>query len=205
MATAPQTTPYDSDRVRESRMLFGVPNCLANRLGFFLDQSMRHQRHQRKQPKQDWRGSGNRQIIPLSLSFYSHVRPGFLKGHFQSPALDKPGQNLPRSVREFGREQCLWLKLSQRVTDQHPTNLDRRFTGVIPDRRLSADFDGAFPLTIPVVKLQLPPLGFRVCQNSLQCRTAFALEPRTALLMTVATRRRIVEGGIQAERSEERR
>src|SRR5262249_52331721 len=117
----------------------------------------------------------------------------------QPPAPDEPDQNLPWCVRQFGRQQCLRLKLSQRITDQNPTNLNRWLTTVIPDSRLSANFDGPSPIAIPVVNLQLPPLGFRVRQNLLQRRTTFALEPRTPSPVGRTSRRRIIKGGIQTK------
>src|SRR6266545_3952332 len=82
MATAPNTTPDDRDRIRESRMLFGIPGGLPDRCGFALDQCVRHQCHHRKQTIQTGSGPGNRQVIPLSLSFDAQMRLRFLKGHF---------------------------------------------------------------------------------------------------------------------------
>src|SRR5262249_21063831 len=87
MATAPQTTRYDCNRIREGRRLLFVPGGSANWLNLGLDQPVSHQRlHisisaycRRKLPRQ-------RRIIPsadfsvvtlfnLSLTVSTNVRP----------------------------------------------------------------------------------------------------------------------------------
>src|SRR5256885_10034892 len=141
MATAPQTSPYDRNRIREGRLLFFVPGGSANRPGLVLDQLIGHQRHHREQSKKGGRGPRNRQVAPLSLRFYPQMRPGFLKGHFHSPTANEPTQHLLRRMIEAGREQGLRLKLIQRIADQHPTDWNRTVSAAIPDRRLGVDFD----------------------------------------------------------------
>src|SRR5262247_4801683 len=87
MATAPQTTRYDCNRIREGRRLLFVPGGSANWLNLGLDQPVSHQRlHisisaycRRKLPRQ-------RKIIPsadfsavtlcyLSLTVLTNIRP----------------------------------------------------------------------------------------------------------------------------------
>src|SRR5262245_7920501 len=128
MATAPQTSPYDRNRIREGRPLFFVPSGSANRLAFVLEQLIGHQRHQREQPKKDGRCPRNRQVVPLPLRFYSQMRSGFLKGHFHSPTTNEPTQNLQRRMIEIGRKQCLRLKLAPWISNQYPTDRDRHIT-----------------------------------------------------------------------------
>ena len=155
MATAPNTTPDYRNRVRESRMPFGIPGGLPDRCGFALDQCVCHQCYHRKQSIQTGSGPGNRQIIPLSLSFDAQMRLRFFKGHLQAPATDEPGQNLQWRVRQFGRQQCLRLKLSLLVTDQRPSYDDARVVRPTPPQScLSADFNSPFAIAIPVLDLQ---------------------------------------------------
>jgi|EndMetStandDraft_5_1072996.scaffolds.fasta_scaffold197889_2 hypothetical protein len=82
MATAPHTTPYQRNRIGEGRQFFFVPGSRANRHLLTFGQLVCHQCHDREESKQRRSCSGNRQVTPLSLRFYSHVRPGLFKGHF---------------------------------------------------------------------------------------------------------------------------
>src|SRR5689334_12282244 len=102
MATAPQTTPYHRDRIREGRPLLFIPSGCANWLDLALDQPIGHQCHHREQPKQDWGRSRNRQVIPLALRLNPEMRPSFFKGYFHSPAADEPTQDLQRRMIQIG-------------------------------------------------------------------------------------------------------
>src|SRR5437868_1304712 len=105
MVIAPQTTPYQGDRIREGRSLFRVPGSSTHWIDLLLDQAISHQGHQREQPEKYWRGPRNRQVTPLSLSFYPEMRPRFFKGHFHPPTAHEPTQHLLRRMKEVGREQ----------------------------------------------------------------------------------------------------
>src|SRR5262249_5182722 len=110
MATAPQTTPYDRYRVRKGRPLFFVPGGGANWLDLGLDQLISHQGDHREQPEKRRRRPRNRQVVPLTLCFYSRVSPRLFEGHFHAPTADEPTQNLQRRMAEIGRQQRLRLK-----------------------------------------------------------------------------------------------
>src|SRR5262249_3095109 len=153
-----------------------------------------------KQSIQTGSGSGNRQIIPLSLSFDAQMRLRFLKGHFQSPATDEPGQNLQWRVRQFGRQQCLWLKLSLRVADQHPSyDYARVVRSTPPQRRFGADFNGPFALAIPVFDLQFRPNRLGIGQHILQGWSPIAFDAWPTSLSRPTSGRRIKEGSIQPQ------
>ena len=94
MATAPQTTPYDPNGVREGRSPLRIPGGGTNRLDLPFDQTIGHQGDQGEQPEKYRRSPGNREVAPLSLSFYPEMRSGFFKGHLHAPTAHKPGQDL---------------------------------------------------------------------------------------------------------------
>src|SRR5262245_12519425 len=73
MVTAPQTTPYNRNGVREGRLSLRIPSSGANKLDLPFDQAVGHQSHQREQAKKRWRRPSNRQVAPLSLRFYSET------------------------------------------------------------------------------------------------------------------------------------
>lgn len=181
-------------------MLFGIPSSLTDRCGLLLNQGICHQGNQRKQSKQGRRSPGNCQVIPLTLSFYPDVRSSLFKGHFQSPATDEPGQNLPRRVGQFCREQSLRLKLSQRITDQHPPNGDARVVRAAPpQRRLGADFHRPFALAIPVFNFQFRPESLGITQHLLEGRTPITFDSWPTFLTGLRRRRWIKQCGIQPQ------
>src|SRR5262245_56798735 len=133
MATAPQTTPYNRYRIRESRRLLFVPGGSANRLDLGLDQPVSHQRNHREQSEKYRRRPSNRQIVPLPLRFYSQTRTGLFACRFHPPASHEPIQNPQRRMLEIGRQQRLRLKLAEGIADQHPTNRGWHIPAAIPD------------------------------------------------------------------------
>src|SRR5262247_4017526 len=134
MATAPQTTPYQRNRIGEGRQFFLVPSSRANRHLLTFGRLVCHQGHDREESKQRRSCPGNRQVTPLSLRFYSYVRPGLFKGHFHAPTSHKPGQDLQRRVARIGTDKGLRIKLALRVTYQHPANQDRLVARFEPPR-----------------------------------------------------------------------
>src|SRR5215470_8079232 len=162
MATAPQTTPYDRYRIRESRSLLFVPGGGANRLDLRLDQPVSHQRNHREQSEKYRRRSSNRQIVPLPLRLYFQMRPRFFECHFHPPASHEPIQNLQRLMPEISRQQRPRLKLTQRIADQHPADRDRHVSAAIPDCRLGVDFDFALLPAVPMIDLDLRPFRLAI-------------------------------------------
>src|SRR5215467_3784200 len=160
MTILPKTAPYDSNRVREGWCLFVIPSRRANRVGFALDQLIGHQCHHRIQSEQHGRCSSNRQIAPLPLAFYSDVGSGLLEGHFHSPAPNEPAQDLYRRVLQIGRNKRLRLKFPQRVSDQNPSDRDRKISRTVSNGRLRIDFDLSFITSIPVFNFECHPLRF---------------------------------------------
>src|SRR5262245_4893863 len=124
MATAPQITPYDRYRIREGRRLLFISGRCANRPDFGLDQPVGHQRDHREQSEKRRRRSSNRQVAPLSLGFYSQMRPRLFEAYFHPPASHEPTQNLQRRMVEVGRQQRPGFEFIQRIADQYPMNWD---------------------------------------------------------------------------------
>jgi hypothetical protein len=155
MATAPQTTPYDRYRIRESRSLLFVPGSGANWLDLGLDQLVSHHRNHREQSEKYRRRPSNRQIVPLPLRLYSQMRPRLFECHFHTPASHEPIQNLQRRILEIGRQQRLRFKLTQWVADQHPTDRDWHTSATVPNGSLGVDFDHALLPAVPMIDLDL--------------------------------------------------
>src|SRR5262245_26989108 len=199
MATAPQTTPYDRYRIREGRRLLFVPGGGANRLDLGLDQPVSHQRNHREHSEKYWRRPSNRQIVPLPLRLYSQMRPRLFERHFHPPASHEPAQNLQQRMPEIGRQQCLRLKLTQRIADQHPTNRDWHMLAAIPDGGLGVDFDYPLLPTVPMINLDLCPLRPWIIERLLWRRAARAFHTRASSLPGFSFRRRVVKLGIESQ------
>src|SRR5262245_4081972 len=199
MVTAPQTTPYNRDGVREGWLFLRIPSSGANKLDPLFDQAVGHQSHQREQAEKRRRGPSNRQVTPLSLRFYSQVRSRLFEGYFHPPATHEPTQNLQWRMVEVGRKQGLRIKLTQRIADQHPTDRDRQVSAAIPDRRLGVDFDFALLPAVPMIDLNLRPLRFRVVEHLLWRRAARAFYTWAACLPGFAFGRRVVKLRVQPQ------
>src|SRR5215475_6004131 len=199
MATAPQTTPYDRYRIRESRSLLFVPGRSANWLDLGLDQLVSHQRNHRKQSEKYRRRPSNRQIIPLPLRLYPQMRPRLFECHFHPPASYEPAQNLQGRMPKIGRQQGLRLKLTQWVADQHPANRGRHIPAAIPDGGLGIDFDYALLPAVPMIDLYLRPLRFRIVEYLLWRRAARAFHSWASCLPGFSFRGRVVKLGVESQ------
>src|SRR5215813_508481 len=199
MATAPHTTPYHSNRIREGRRLFSIPGGRTNRLDFILDQTIGHQSYHREQSEERGRRSSNRQVVPLTLCLYSQMSAGFFKGHFHPPATDKPTKNLQRRMIKIGRKQRLRIKLTQRIADQHPTDRGRHIPAAVPDGGLGVDFHFALLPAVPMIDLKLRPLRFRIVQYLLRRRAARAFHTWASILPGFSFGRRVVKLGVQTQ------
>ena len=57
------------------------------------EQGMSKQGHPREQTQQQGRGTGNRFVRPLALSFDAQMTTGFFESDLQLPALNKPSDD----------------------------------------------------------------------------------------------------------------
>src|SRR5215470_1765924 len=199
MATAPQTMPYHSNRIREGRRLFFIPGGRTNRLDCLLDQTIGHQSYHREQSEERGRRSSNRQVVPLTLCLYSQMSASFFKGHFHPPAADEPTQDLQRRMIKIGRKQRLRIKFTQRIANQYPTDRDRHISAAVPDRRVSVDFDLALLPAVPMIDLGLRPPRFTIVQDLLWRRTARSFDSRVSGLPRPAFGRGVVKLRVQAQ------
>src|SRR5215475_4497447 len=199
MAIAPQTTPYDSYRICESWSLLFVPGVSTNRFDLSLDQLVSHQYNHREQSEKYRRRSSNRQIVPLALGFYSHMRPRFFECHFHPPASHEPAQNLHRRMIEIGRQQRLRLKLTQRITNQHPTDRDWHISAAVPDGGLGIDFDHTLLPAVPMIDLDLRPLRFRFVEHQLWGRSSRAFHTWASSLPGFSFRGWVVKLGVESQ------
>src|SRR5262249_34363940 len=165
MATAPQTTPYDRYRIRESRRLLFVPGGSANWLDLELDQPVSHQRNHREQSEKYRRRPSNRQIVSLPLRLYSKMRPRLFECHFHPPASHEPIQNLQRRMPEVGRQQGLRPKPTRRMADKHPPVGEWHIPATVPAGGLGVAFDYALLPAVPMINLDLRPLRSRIIEH----------------------------------------
>src|SRR5262245_38464708 len=199
MATAPQTTPYNRDGIREGGSLLRVPSSGTNRTDLPLDQAVGHQRDQRKHAEQYRRGPSNGQIIPLSLGFYPDMRSGFLKGYLHSPTAHEPGQDLQRRMIGVRRNKGLGVEFALWVAYQHPMNQDRLVSRFVPHTGFAIDLDLSFTATVPILNLDFRPPRLRIIQALLWRRAASAFDSRPPILPRFAFRSRIPQLRIHSQ------
>ena len=116
----------------------------------------------------------------------------FLKGHFDLPTTDEPGQDLVWGSRLVLAYQRTGLELAIGVVDEYPADGNCGHAVVIPDRRIRADFHLSWPVPIPVGHGQGLPVGFRIHQDLLQLRQFFAFLGWSSDLMRVSWGRRFI-------------
>src|SRR5262245_28728240 len=199
MATAPQTTPYNRDGIREGWPLLRIPGSGANRLYLPFDQTISHQRDQREQTEKYWCGTCDSQVAPLSLSFYPDMRSSFFKGDFHPPTSHKPGQDLQRRVVRIGTYESLRIKLSLRVTYQHPANQNRIVARFVPNAGLCIDLKLPFVATVPMLDLQFCPLRLGIIQTLLRRRTARPFHSWPSILSGLSFRSRVPQFGVHSQ------
>src|SRR5215510_762199 len=199
MATAPQTTPYSRDGIREGWPLLRIPSSGANRLDLPFDQTIGHQGDQREQPEKSRRGPSNREVAPLSLSFYPEMRSGFFKGHLHAPTPHKPGQDLQWWMAGVRRKKRLWFIFVLRVADQHPTDRNWLMSAFVPDTGLAVDFDLPLISAVPILDLNFCPRRLRIIQTLLWRRPASAFDSRPPILSRFSFRSRIPQLGVHSQ------
>src|SRR5436190_17558236 len=92
----------------------------------------------------------NGQIRPLALGFDSQLRPAFLQGDPQTPALHKVSHDLLRCLSWVSRKEHLWGTLASRITRENPANGQRVRSRAIPQRGAATDLQRSYSLPIPV-------------------------------------------------------
>src|SRR5215475_5557391 len=199
MATAPQTTPYTRNGVREGCSLLRIPSGGTNRLDLPFDQTIGHQGDQREQPEKSRRGPSNLKIVPLSLSFYPEMRSGFFKGHLHAPTAHKPGQDLHWRMIGVRRKKRLWFIFVLWVADQHPTDRNWLMSAFVPDTGLAVDFDLPLTTTVPILDLNFSPRRLGLIQALLWRRAASAFDSRPPILSRFSFRSRIPQLGVHSQ------
>lgn len=166
MATAPQTTSDQGQRITEGGLLLSVPSRRANNLRLVFDQAVGQQCHQRKQPKQNGCRARNSPVAPLPLRLNSEVRPRLFKGHFHAPTSYEPSQNLRWLMRQFSREKHTRLKFSPHIPSEQAQGL----ASGAPQTGLAVDLDLALAAAVPILELDLLP--FRLGSTKRCCGDA---------------------------------
>ncbi len=123
---------------------------------------MGHQGDEGEQPQRCWGCSRNGQIGPLPLGSYAQVCSDLFKGHFELPALHEGLKDLHRGQQEVRTQQGLGEELALGITDQNPSNRERREAVVIPDRGLRNDLQLPVGLPLPAMSADALPARLRI-------------------------------------------
>jgi site-specific DNA recombinase len=126
---------------------------------------------------------------------FCHLR----KDYFHLPTLDEPADDLQRHPALVGAEQRLRVEAPMRVAQQHPADRHDRHAGVAPDGGAGVDLHDPLALAVPARHGHAPPRRAPIGQHLGERRQAPALGPGAADRSGAARRRRLVEGGVEAE------
>jgi hypothetical protein len=94
MGWLPQVPPDQGQSISKGGLSLGVPSHLPSGELLCPNQLPRQDGHQGEQPQQSRSGTSNGHVRPLPLGLHPKMDSYFLKGDFQLPAPDEPGQNL---------------------------------------------------------------------------------------------------------------
>src|SRR5712692_10350398 len=122
----------------------------------------------------------------------------FMKGDFDRPAQDKPLHDLGSLYILIGAKQGHWLILSLWITNEDPTDRDRRDRRLIPQSRASGDFHLSGCSPIPGQRVFLPD-GLGVDEALGELGLSLAFEGIATSFSGFTRRSRIVQAGIQAQ------
>jgi len=146
-----------------------------------------------------------RSIRPLALRLDAHVRPRFLAGDFNRPAMQDERQDPERLDLGIGAQVRLGpggLAFAGRSAGEDVADRERPVAAAIPPPGPAHPFQ-ATPGAILPARLRRPPRGCRIGQELLTRRRARSDEAGTALLLGAARRWRGVETGVQAQRGDQ--
>ena len=87
-------TSHGGEGVAEGRALLTVPGAAGCGLSLRGPELCGQEGDGGEQCEQAWCGSGDGQVRSLPLGFDTKMRPGFLEGDLQLPALNEPAQDL---------------------------------------------------------------------------------------------------------------
>lgn len=114
MAVTPQPAPDQRHRIKEGRLLFGIPCGALHRHFALLNQLSGQQGNDRVQGQECWRRPRNRLVRPLSLRFNSKMRSRFFKGYFHRPSPHEPFEYLLRFDCRLGTKAKAYLNVHKR-------------------------------------------------------------------------------------------
>src|SRR6266478_3609700 len=109
---------------------------------------------------------------------------GFFKGDFDLPAAHVERYDIQRHQGRVGGQQRDRIEALFWITDQHPANVGRRQTTVIPNRRSGAELDATLGPAIPVLHRPFTPACLRIDKSLLQRREAATFDSRSTWATT---------------------
>src|SRR5271168_5114749 len=130
------------------------------------------------------------------------MRPGFLEGDLDLPAVDEPADDLDRVRLEVGAEEGLGfhlvLGLPFGLTDEDPADRNGREAAVIPEGGACRDLDGAVGPAIPERDGEALPERCRILEDLHEPRHAAALDGWTSAAFWLRLRE-VEQSRIQAQ------
>lgn len=160
---------------------------------------MRQQRDHREQ-RQHCRGRARDGLVrPLPLRLHAEMSTCLLERHFNLPSSDEVLKHLAGITFKVGREQGLRLELLRRVSDQHPSDGNRRLSRVIPHRHSRRDFNRSRRAAIPPANRVPSPWRLCLLERRRKRRQPHPLQPGSPILSRLAWWRRLIKRGIEAQ------
>src|SRR6201994_4420422 len=189
----PDLAADGGQRIGKGRLLFAIPGCRPNRTAGARRKLSGEQRDQGEQAEQTGRGGGDGLFGPLPLALKAEVITHLAEGDLDRPALHEPADDAQRVLHQVSAQQRLRLELAERITQQYPTDWQRRVAAVKPHRGLRAELEAAFRRAIPVADCDRLPACAGIRQHLRQARQAVALLARPSLGAWLARWCRLVE------------
>ena len=200
MLFAPNRAADGREGIGEGRAGFGIPG--GDRRGAALSgrQSAGQQGDDGEQGQQARRGAGDRAVGPLTLRFDAEVSSHLLERGLDTPAADKPGDDLLGRAVEVGAQQSLGggVRLL-RIADHHPSDRHHGQAVVAPHGGGRGDQEVARSTAIPVLDMERLPDRPGIGRHLGQCRQALAGFARTAHGARRTGWCRLIERRIQAQ------
>src|SRR5947209_6143355 len=189
---------HEGECIGKGRQGFAIPSRLSNRKRVAIQQLMSKDGNARKECQQGRSRAQNRQIGPLALRLDAQMSTNLMKGDFNCPAQDKPLHDLESLCILIGAEPRHGLILSLWITNEDPTDRDRRDGRLIPQRRASRDLHLSGGSPIPGQRVCLP-LRRRISEARSELGLRFAFEGMATSFSGFTHWGRIVQTRIQAQ------
>jgi hypothetical protein len=180
----------------------GVPSSRSDRHLAIGIQRMRQQGDDRIQCQQARCRVLNGLVRPLPLSFKAQMGAAFFKCGLDRPAFDEGDDDVANLIMRTGREVCAWLVLPFGVADKHPAQRQHWLPDPIPHRSAAGEIQDSPAAVVPPYTDTLPG-GCRRAEDLCEFRQALPFDTRASVRSRLAEWSRLVQCGIESQRSEQ--